>query len=70
MGLSGEHIMAIVSMLVLLVFWIMVLRNEREGNRWLNQALLRRQEKLDAERNKDRPATDDKSDKEPTGPWG
>lgn len=70
MGFSGEQVMSIVSLLVLLVFWIMILRNKRAEDRWLNETLLRRQREIEAKQKPAQPKAEEKSDREPTGPWG
>lgn len=70
MGFSGEQVMGIVSLIVLLVFWLNVLRNKKAEDRWLNEALLRRQEELEAKQAPPQSAPTETNDKTTSGPWG
>lgn len=70
MGFSAEQVMGIVSLLLVLAVWVNALRNQRSHNRWLDNALLRREEELQRKKPKpkDEPLPQDKD--KSSGPWG
>ena len=71
--LDGAALMSVVSMLMLLVFWVFVLKRQKDGDRWVDQRLLQREKEKQAERERlTRPAVDP-SHQQPSdpskGPW-
>ncbi len=73
MGISAEQVMSLVSLLLVLVFWLMILQNKRARDRALNDALIRREQELEAERQRHAPKpaeNPETPDREKSGPWG
>lgn len=72
--LDGAALMSVVSMLMLLVFWVFVLKRRKDGDRWVNERLLQREREKQAERERiTRPAVDPSPPppSDPSkGPWG
>ena len=68
--LGGEAIAGIVSLLLVLVLWTRSLIAKRAADDALNQKLLERQERIDAERAHRSPPSVPTSSEEKTGPWG
>jgi len=69
--MDGAGIGALVSMMMVLVMWVMILRNKRAQDDELDRKLLERQERIDAERahHTSEPAPQP-DEKEKAGPWG
>ncbi|WP_242915455.1 MULTISPECIES: hypothetical protein [Brevundimonas] len=69
--MDGAGIGALVSMMMVLVMWVMILRNKRAQDDELDRKLLERQERIDAERARhtSEPAPQP-DEKEKAGPWG
>lgn len=66
--LDGQQLMGLVSLLVLLVFWIMVLGRERRYAKWFSQWEADRKARREAEQAA-ASGTADRHDG-PRGPWG
>ncbi|WP_122465789.1 hypothetical protein [Brevundimonas lutea] len=72
--LDGAMLMSVVSMVLLLVFWVFVLKRRKDGDRWVDQRLLEREREKQAARERIvAPARDDgvAPPVDPgKGPWG
>ncbi len=72
--IDGAMLFSVLSMLMLVVFWVFVLRRHKERDRWLNERLLQRErEKRAALERISPPPRDDGAPLPPEpgkGPWG
>lgn len=62
--LDGQQLMSLVSLLLVLVFWIMVMKRQRQGDRALKRTL------QDLYPPAEPKPKDTASDRPPRGPWG
>ena len=69
--LDGQEIAALVSLLLMLVLWIIVWRDNRRETNWFKAWNAERKERRDAEIAAESGTADPASEKrEPRGPWG